>query len=503
MLEIELKFQVPSAHLEAVRRAVLGRGGRAPRQRLRAIYFDTADGRLARAAIALRLRREGGRWVQTLKASTAHTGQRLEHEVVLARSKVQPRVDPRRHAGTPAHERLVHALRGAADVEWVERYRTDIWRTTRMRRVRGGVVELALDEGFIEAGDRRVSVCELEMELSGGRPGVLATLARDWVQRHELWLDVRSKAQLGECLARGGAAPPARKSAAVQLDAHDSLASALQRVLSETLGQALANAAEVAGDVGGAEHLHQLRVGLRRTRVALRLFERAAVPGVDPSWGQRLSDLFKALGGTRDRDVWATTLLPALREAGAPWVELPPVEDGGSGQPAQQVLRSPQANLLWLELLDFAWAGAAGRTSPPAEATADALRPCVTQRLQAWHRRLRKAAKAADTLDDEALHEVRKLVKRQRYAVEFCAALIGSKGARRYLRELAPLQETLGALNDLHVAAQAYEAMLAQEPRAGFVLGWLAAKRQAERQQAVAALAPLARATAPWGRASD
>jgi inorganic triphosphatase YgiF len=503
MLEIELKFQVPPAQREAVRRAVQGRGGPAPRRRLRAIYFDTADGRLAAAAIALRLRREGARWVQTLKASTAHTGQRLEHEVVLPRAKAQPRLDPQRHAGTPAHQRLAHALRGAADVAWVERCRTDIWRTTRMRHVRGGVVELALDEGFIEAGDRRVPVCELEMELSGGRPGVLTALARDWVQRHELWLDVRSKAQRGECLARGGAAPPARKAVAVQLDAHDSVASALQQVLSETLGQVLANAAEVAGDRGRAEHLHQLRVGLRRTRVALRLFERAAVPGVDPSWGQRLSDLFNALGGTRDRDVWAATLLPALREAGAPWVELPPVADSGGSQGAQQVLRSPQANLLWLELLDFAWGAAAGPASPPIEATADALRPCVTQRLQAWHRRLRKAAKVADTLDDEALHEVRKLVKRQRYAVEFCAALIGTKVARRYLRELAPLQETLGALNDLHVAAQAYEAMLAQEPRAGFVLGWLAARRQAVRQQAVAALEPLARATAPWGRASD
>jgi inorganic triphosphatase YgiF len=503
MLEIELKFQVPPAQREAVRRAVQGRGVPAPRQRLRAIYVDTADGRLAAAAIALRLRREGARWVQTLKASTPHTGQRLEHEVVLPRSKAQPRPDPQRHAGTPAHQRLEHALRGAADVAWVERYRTDIWRTTRMRRVRGGMVELALDEGFIEAGDRRVPVCELEMELSGGRPGVLTALARDWVQRHELWLDVRSKAQLGECLARGGAAPPARKAAAVQLDAHDSVASVLQRVLTETLAQALANAAEVASGVGRVEHLHQLRVGLRRTRVALRLFERAAVPGVDPSWAQRLGDLFQALGGARDRDVWAATLLPALREAGAPWAELPPVADGGGSQRAQQVLRSPQANLLWLELLDFAWGAAAGPASTPIEATADTLGSCVAQRLQAWHRRLRKAAKAADTLDDEALHEVRKLVKRQRYAVEFCAALIGTKVARRYLRELAPLQETLGTLNDLHVAAQAYEAMLVQEPRAGFVLGWLAAKRQAVRQQAVAALKPLARATAPRGRASD
>jgi len=506
MVEIELKFQVPPSQRQALRRSLQSRGAPVPRMHLRAIYYDTADGRLAAAALALRLRREGPRWVQTLKAQTARDGHRLEHEVVLPRQRGEPALDPSRHVGTPAYERFAKVLGGASGTAWVVRYRTDIWRTLRERRVRGGVVELALDEGRIEAHDRSRPVSELEIELLRGRPEVLARIARELVQRHQLWLDVRSKAQLGQMLADGSGALPARKASPVHLDGRRDLASALRQVLTQTLGQVLANAAEVADGVGRPEHLHQLRVGLRRTRVALRLFERAAVGGVDPTWTKRLAELFQALGGTRDRDVWAASLLPAVREAGAPWAELPPADDADDGVRAQQVLRSAPTNLLWLELLAFAWGGPAGPVATAAmqvEPASEDLRPYVVRRLQAWHRRLRAAAKGADDLDEPALHEVRKLVKRQRYAAEFCAALFGAKATGRYLRELAPLQETLGALNDLHTATLAYEEVLASEPRAAFILGWLAARRQAARLQAIAALKPLARAAVPWERASD
>ena len=54
MLEVELKFQVPTAARRAVQAEV--ERGVSHRTRLRAIYFDTPDRRLAAACIALRLR---------------------------------------------------------------------------------------------------------------------------------------------------------------------------------------------------------------------------------------------------------------------------------------------------------------------------------------------------------------------------------------------------------------------------------------------------------------
>ncbi|HRH86792.1 MAG TPA: CYTH domain-containing protein, partial [Rubrivivax sp.] len=79
MTEVELKFQVPPDRAVALQRAVATAS--AVRVGLRARYFDTADRRLAAAGLALRVRKEGRRWVQTLKGAGAGIWQRLEHEV--------------------------------------------------------------------------------------------------------------------------------------------------------------------------------------------------------------------------------------------------------------------------------------------------------------------------------------------------------------------------------------------------------------------------------------
>ena len=80
--EIELKFLVPQPSRVSVA-AELARGSRSlDRTSLAASYFDTDDRRLARAGMAWRLRREGRRWIQTLKAGTANALERFEHEVI-------------------------------------------------------------------------------------------------------------------------------------------------------------------------------------------------------------------------------------------------------------------------------------------------------------------------------------------------------------------------------------------------------------------------------------
>ena len=118
MNEIELKFQVPAARRALVQRAVATRS--ATRVSLRARYFDTADARLAQAGLALRVRKEGRRWVQTLKGAGDGIWQRLEHEVALhAPARRVPVADPALHDGTPAGDALRQALgdgRAVADL---------------------------------------------------------------------------------------------------------------------------------------------------------------------------------------------------------------------------------------------------------------------------------------------------------------------------------------------------------------------------------------------------
>src|SRR4051794_1297809 len=96
MSELELKFQVPGHQVSSLRAELLRHG--AQTTRLLARYFDTSDGRLAQHGIALRLRQEGERWVQTLKADGASAIERLEHEVPV---NVSP-------GGEPLLDRSLH-----------------------------------------------------------------------------------------------------------------------------------------------------------------------------------------------------------------------------------------------------------------------------------------------------------------------------------------------------------------------------------------------------------
>jgi len=191
MKEVELKFQVPPAAHKAVEAAVAGPRA-ARRIRLRAVYFDTPAGALAAAGLALRLRKEGRVWVQTLKGSlpegTSMT--RAEHNVPRTETGATvPAIKPQLHADTPVGAALIRVMQ-ASNAELQQVISTDIWRRARTVRVAGGVVELAFDVGVIEAGasvpPRHRPVCELEIELKSGSPQAVVSTAQRWVARHGL-----------------------------------------------------------------------------------------------------------------------------------------------------------------------------------------------------------------------------------------------------------------------------------------------------------------------------
>ncbi len=203
--EIELKFRIPAHRLAAVRNAVAT--CTAVVEPLAAVYLDTPGQHLAAARMALRLRREGEQWVQTLKAQGASAMQRLEHNVPLPGSR-QPALDTHRHDGSDAGQALHHLLAQAGHPPLQARYATQVNRTRRVLRSGGAAIEVALDEGRISAGRRRLVVCELELELLSGPPEALLAVAGRWAQRFGLVLDVRSKSERGHRLAAGEAMGP-------------------------------------------------------------------------------------------------------------------------------------------------------------------------------------------------------------------------------------------------------------------------------------------------------
>ncbi len=493
MHEIELRFHVPASQRLAVDAAVAGRGAR-PRLRLQAAYHDTIDRRLAAAGLALRMRREGRRWVQTLKGPTADGMTRTEHNVPLGAAATAPICDPARHAETPVGRALLACLDGAGAL--VALYRTDILRRTRAVRTAHGRVELAFDHGRIHAANRQVDVRELEIELLAGAPQAVLDAARRWVPRFGLWLDTRSKAERGDLLARGEVIAPPRPASPVRLAPEMSAALAWRTVLRSCAEQITANASQIAAGQSGPEHVHQLRVGLRRLRSAVSLFgDEEGGDGDRARLGTAAAALFRSLGSARDGAVLdgelAVELRAAMRSAGVA-VDAAAAAPTPDAPTPTQIVRHPDSQMLLLDLLAAASHPDADASSPDARS----LRRRVARRLNGWHREVAADLDRFADLDDASRHRLRKRAKRLRYAAEFCAALFERKAVRRYLRALRALQDRLGALGDVVMAIQSIAARPDRDAQAMFALGWFTARRGG----LVAAVAPDLEAFAKVGR---
>ncbi len=491
MVGIELRLQVPAEHSAAVHRAlatVTAKTGR-----LRAQYFDTPDRRLAAVGLVLRLQQADGQWVQTLEGRADGQLPRLEHDVPVGVRRSAAELDIARHAGTPIGEALTAALGNTAQPLQVV-FETDVRRTCRVLHSAGAGVEVALDVGQIRAGNARVRACELQFKHRSGPIAGMVALADRWIDRHSLWLDVRSMVERGDRLARGIEAGPPVQARGPELNGDMHTDAALRAIIRACIGQVLPNAAELAAGVGGPDHLHQTRVGLRRLRSALRVFGDWSV-AVDRAWSPALAELFARLGAARDRDVITTTLLPELRAAGAPYAELPPPHP--TSHDAGEALRSPQWGKLLLELIAFAHGAA-----PPSESSLDAqqapLIALVRPRLKRMHRQLSKDVVVFRSLDDAMRHRTRKRLKRLRYCVELVASLYGAKAVRRYLVRSRAAQDVLGQINDLSVAEAAFRKQLEKDARAWFALGYLAARRAQLLKDTVRALQSLIKAPRFW-----
>ena len=486
--EIELKLALPARELPQLRQR-LERRGSGEELRVDNLYFDTADRLLRGRRMALRVRRIGRRWVQTLKteARSSALSSRGEWEVPAPRG----RLDLGRFPDTP----LAALLREHPEARLLPAFRTRFQRTVWIAN--DGAIEIALDQGEIVAGDRREPILELELELKSGPVEALFRLASELAGKGNdalaLLPAVDSKAVRGYRLASGESVRPLKANAAAvagALTREATLAAALRRVVERGTTLLLANAA------GGAEgrdpeFVHQARVAVRRVRSAVRLLgELAGWPSAidgDLRW------IARRLGAARDWDVLQAQTLPALLAA------LPSAES--LAQRASELRRSDDealgaalagARYARLALRLMRWANTPAEQSPTLAAAAG-------KRLRRLHRRLFDSAAFFVVLTVEQQHRVRIRAKRLRYALDLFAPALRSKPTRRYVDQLARLQDELGALNDAVVAAElaprlARAAGMDAQP----ALDWLAQRRMRHALSAEAALAALARLPRPW-----
>ena len=162
--EIELKFQVSSQEMKTLRAARSLRPMDAETteaEKLLSVYFDTAERRLRRKGISLRVRHNGEGRVQTIKTQTSSIpfsrGQ-WEHKI----EGDQP--DLRFIRGTPLAKLRTKKLRYALSPIFA----TQIHRVTRLLNENGSRIEMALDEGLVRAGRKTEPISEVELELKRG-----------------------------------------------------------------------------------------------------------------------------------------------------------------------------------------------------------------------------------------------------------------------------------------------------------------------------------------------
>ncbi len=482
MSELELKLRVPAAELPSLREALQRRGARVVT--LRASYFDTVDGALARREMVLRLRHENDRVVQTFKAGGDSPVHRLEHEVFVVPTDPPPAVDISRHDGHPAgrllREALGHAVNERAGA-LVCRQRTEVERLIcPVIDAHGSVIEIALDTGRVLAGERQRAIAELELEHQEGPVTGLFALAGECMRHGGLWLSTVSKAARGDQLLRGGAPIAVRASTVVVSRAHgkpdgDAL---LRAVLRSALEQVLPNASEVAEDEEAPELVHQLRVGLRRLRTALRELAPLS-PAIDPVWNEVLAQTFATLGAQRDREVVMDVVQPLLPAAG---IEPPP---RAATRDARADVGAAVRDLAFQQVLLSVLALVHADAPLVPELDAAGIRAFMARRLDKLHRQVRRDGRRFDELPLEQQHRVRKRLKRLRYLAEFAMPLWKDKDVEQYLDRLKPAQDMLGRHNDVAVAMALYRQE-AERPAAamaaGFLQGHLQTTERAGRQ---------------------
>lgn len=472
--EHEIKLGIPPGRRRAVEAAL---GARSSVERLQAVYFDTEDGALAHRGVAVRLRREGRRWVQTVKlGGPAGSVTRVEDSVDVDGGPRggRPALDLGRHVDPAVHRALSAALGDALEASpsggLVARFTTDVRRRTSIRDVDGGRVEIALDVGEVAAGSRSEPILELEIEAKSGARSIVYAVAADWQERFGLFLSNQTKAGRGARLCGTEVGAERR---AVDREAGDPVGALIARAWTDVVDHAAAVALDSSADEEEAA-VHRLRVALRRLRASIRELGELAVD-LPPNAMPVLSAAFRELGVRRDFAVVLPGELAAL--AAAAMLPAPVPRAPKALRSASAVVCDAAFQRVLIEV-----AAALDRRADEASPlpSRGALKRHVAERLGRLRKRIDRDAGRFAALETERQHAVRKRLKRLRYLGDLSAGILFEpKSIERYNERWKKAQDALGRYNDERVVHAMYEELAATRPEATAAAQWLGATQDA------------------------
>ena len=192
--EIELKLAVSAGTHDTLVGWLDAHAQAAGSVELANVYYDTPDQALARNRAALRVRRQGSQWLQTLKTaavSTSGLSARHEWEVPLQNDALSVDAFVAHNAAEAADYVRPHAAALAP------LFRTDFTRRLWHVAADGGEIEIALDAGaiLIPGTQAREPIDELELEW---KPAADSTLSEDAIaERLHAWTETLRTAVTG------------------------------------------------------------------------------------------------------------------------------------------------------------------------------------------------------------------------------------------------------------------------------------------------------------------
>ena len=476
--EIELKFFTSEAGFKASQQwkalDTLTTPSRA--QRLRSIYFDTPAADLERNKVTLRIRTQRRAFVMTLKWRGNFSGGLFERgEIEIPIPSAEPDTSL---FGVEIAAMLARIIQ---DQPLVAVFETDIRRS--LRRISSGTsdIEIAFDSGHIIAGEKRLAVREIEMELKSGDPAELYRQGIALAETYPVQLGTMAKSFRGAHLASGS--PPSPLRTGSPLSGEPSVDAAIAAIINGCIAQFTGNWPVFdSGDAVTA--IHQMRVALRRLRSLLGLFQRSFPCAEFAGFRMAAKDIAATLGDARNWDVF----LQLLRNGPvAAFPEIPGLAEilAQSQQHREanyaivrQLLAAPKTTCFILSLQAFV-ARHGWRNTLAPEALSRLTEPAMTfaaANLNRMQGKLAKRGKNLAAFEPHKRHLIRIALKKFRYAAEVFAGLFPAAELRDHIRTTAKAQDQLGIFNDQITAHDMVAKLDTSSPEvnfaAGVITGW-------------------------------
>lgn len=463
-VEIELKLRVPKGSMAKLARHPLLQSA-CRSARVSSVYFDTPALEFKSNAVALRLRKVGGKWIQTVKGgggvlAGVHT--RCEWEHAVARGALDfTKIDDPHLVKLFGNAELRNSL--------VPVFSTEFSRKAVPVEFSGSIIECCIDSGKILAANQQEAISELELELKSGEPSALFEFALELQKTIPLQVEQRSKAERGYTLFLGTKSHKVTKASSVELEGKMDTGEACRQIVRACLLQIQGNHQGLLDRDPDSEYLHQMRVGVRRMRSAFSLFPfaRSAFSEVLPE----LKWLGSELGPARNWDVFMEETLPPILAAFPDRARLAELGEIGMalrdrhGRRAHAAVASQRFQRLVLML------GLA--LSRQSRTQGDTVGEFAKKVLEKRYRRFIAGGRKIASLDAAGLHALRISGKKLRYAAEFFSTLYSSHASRSFLQAMAALQDMLGAINDAATTSHLL-AELPDNEAAWLVRGWVA-----------------------------